>query len=681
MKQIIVLLLFLIPFRANAANYYVSAKGSDGADGTTTGTPWLSIDKVNAAWLAGTFAPGDSILFNRGDTFYGSLIASESGTSGKRIVVAAYGNGARPVISGFTAIPGWTSEGSHIYSYTVKCESLTNMVTVDGINTAMGRYPDAGRYNTFESFSGSSSITDKSLEDTLSYAGGEVVLKSWPWLLDRLTITKHSGNTLTYSGGRNDPWENNGYFIQNHINTLTTQNEWYYDGSKFYIYSGGIPAGKVKISTLDEGVSINGRRYLTFCNLNIQGFNNSLFDVTSSSYITISNCDLKYSGNKVFAGNSGIMSNYNIITYCTIDEINNLAIKLSGNFNNTTISHNTMKNIGNIVGAGGKGESDDFYSGIYTDGPNTIIEFNDITNVGYNPIVFNRTSSGTIVRYNCIDRYCYNKDDGAGIYAWVTPGQSPGTRFQVTGNIILNGIGSLLMKSPGKGTQANGLYMDDRVGNVLLDSNTVYNCAGAGVLIHNAFNITLTNNTIIGSVTEIPNEGGSCIRFNDNESDAPGIDIAGITMTGNKFFSVTQYINTLHYTTDEGNKSSISGAFAAADSNYYIKPNISNLSVAYITYGLPDPSNWISLSGWRSLTGRELHSAGTPLASPLTSLSQFHFLYNKTSSVKTYSISAKLRDAANVAYIGNLELKPYTSLILLGKATVTEVGVKGSAGH
>jgi hypothetical protein len=123
MKQIIVLLLFLIPFSANAANYYVSAEGSDNADGTTTETTWLSLDKVNATWIAGTFAPGDSILFKRGDTFYGSLIASESGTSGKRIVVAAYGSGAKPVISGFTSIAGWTSEGNHLYSYTVKCES------------------------------------------------------------------------------------------------------------------------------------------------------------------------------------------------------------------------------------------------------------------------------------------------------------------------------------------------------------------------------------------------------------------------------------------------------------------------------------------------------------------------------------------------------------------------------
>jgi hypothetical protein len=69
------------------------------------------------------------------------------------------------------------------------------------------------------------------------------------------------------------------------------------------------------------------------------------------------------------------------------------------------------------------------------------------------------------------------------------------------------------------------------------------------------------------------------------------------------------------------------------------------------------------------------------LSAPLTSLSQFHFLYNKTSSVKTYSISAKLRDAANVAYIGTVELKPYTSLVLLGKATVKEVSGKVHAGQ
>ena len=50
---------------AGAATFYVSATGSDSANGLTPSTSWLTIEKVNKT----KFSPGDAILFKRGDAW------------------------------------------------------------------------------------------------------------------------------------------------------------------------------------------------------------------------------------------------------------------------------------------------------------------------------------------------------------------------------------------------------------------------------------------------------------------------------------------------------------------------------------------------------------------------------------------------------------------------------------
>ena len=84
-----------------ATTYFVAAAGSDSNSGTSSGSPWQTIAKVNAS----TFLPGDSILFNRGDAWYGtSLVAPSSGSSGSPITFGAYGSGANPIIKGSTVL-------------------------------------------------------------------------------------------------------------------------------------------------------------------------------------------------------------------------------------------------------------------------------------------------------------------------------------------------------------------------------------------------------------------------------------------------------------------------------------------------------------------------------------------------------------------------------------------------
>jgi Right handed beta helix region len=107
-------LAMLAALPAGATTYYVAASGSDANSGTSKSTPWQTIAKVNAS----TFLPGDSILFRRGDVWYGtSMVAPSSGASGAPITFGAYGSGANPTIkgstflttSGFTLAPDTTT--------------------------------------------------------------------------------------------------------------------------------------------------------------------------------------------------------------------------------------------------------------------------------------------------------------------------------------------------------------------------------------------------------------------------------------------------------------------------------------------------------------------------------------------------------------------------------------------
>jgi len=75
--------------------YYVSPTGNNGNNGTSTGTPWQTIAKVNSM----TFGEGDRILFKRGGTFTGNIVVSNSGTAANPITYGNYDSGNIPEIT------------------------------------------------------------------------------------------------------------------------------------------------------------------------------------------------------------------------------------------------------------------------------------------------------------------------------------------------------------------------------------------------------------------------------------------------------------------------------------------------------------------------------------------------------------------------------------------------------
>jgi hypothetical protein len=81
------------------ATYYVDT-ASTGGNGTTQATSGANAAFATVAAVnAGSFSPGDSILFKKGCVWREQLTVPSSGSSGNPITFGAYGSGADPIIS------------------------------------------------------------------------------------------------------------------------------------------------------------------------------------------------------------------------------------------------------------------------------------------------------------------------------------------------------------------------------------------------------------------------------------------------------------------------------------------------------------------------------------------------------------------------------------------------------
>lgn len=170
MKLILTILILLLCTGAFSQNkYFVKNGGNDAAAGTSDATAWATITKVNA-----TAAGSDSVFFKRGDTFTGTL-TPPTGTPSLKTFIGAYGTGARPVFTGFTTLSGWTNLGGNKWEKAVNSGAALNVVTVNGVHTAMGRYPN---YPTQLAYEGNNTptntyIIDNDLPVSPSWAGAD----------------------------------------------------------------------------------------------------------------------------------------------------------------------------------------------------------------------------------------------------------------------------------------------------------------------------------------------------------------------------------------------------------------------------------------------------------------------------------------------------------------------------
>jgi uncharacterized repeat protein (TIGR02059 family) len=651
MRKALLLLLVCVNLAVSAKDYYVSSTGNDSADGLSSSTAWKTISKVNS--VSSLFNPGDKILFRRGDVFAGTLIMSKSGVAGNPITIGAYGSGANPVITGFITISDWDSYGGGIYYKSVSCESSPNIVTVNGVNTPIGRWPNSD-YLTIDSHSSNRSITDSELPSSPNWTGAEVVIRKQPYIWDRNKITSHSGSTISYTSGSNySAKDGYGYFIQNDIKTLDRQGEWYHNGTNFYMHFGSSSPENysVKISVRDILINVDKVNYITIENISLEGANKYAVQVRDAGYITIQNCNINFTGNTAIYGPFwGSSPNCKIINN-TISNSNNNAITLNSDHTNATISGNNIKNTGMIVGMGESG--DGTYKGIYASGDNGIIQYNTVENTGYVGIDF--FGNNTTVAYNFVNNFNLVKNDGGGIYTY-TGTKTPRYGQKVTNNIILNGIGY------GKGipdneVHASGIYTDDRSRSILIADNTIANCNSSGIFIHNAHEIDITGNTLYNNGSARLDYGSQILFVHDSYS--PDDPIRNLKINNNVFFARTKAQSVICFMTMDSDIP----RFGTADNNYFAKP-IDNTYIARTwNAGWWSTATMRSLSNWQSFTGQDKNSRIAPIS--VDNENKIKFEYNATSSNKVISLDGSYIDVKGTKYSGSITLQPYSSVVLM----------------
>ena len=106
--------------------YYVSPSGSDANNGLSSGAAWQTVAKVNAA----TLHPGDTVLFQGGQTFSGTMLQPpSSGTAASPITFGSYGTGNATIT---------TSASTAIYAYEVGGIVIENL-TITGPGATASR--------------------------------------------------------------------------------------------------------------------------------------------------------------------------------------------------------------------------------------------------------------------------------------------------------------------------------------------------------------------------------------------------------------------------------------------------------------------------------------------------------------------------------------------------------------
>lgn len=567
MKNIFALLIccsFLLQ-QAQGRNWYVANSGND-ANSNAIGTPWQTIDKINASWAS--IAAGDSILFKAGDIFFGSLVIGKAS-----VKIGRYGTGAKPIITGSITLSSWTLTTPGIYKTSAVLLNNTNLVSINGNPAQIARYPNPtdadGGYITFKTGT-IGYIVDTSKNKIAVSIGDYISIKTNDFHFDNGIITRLSGDTFFYRTGiiinasiaavfSVDVQDGHGYFWYNKKSYLDQQNEYWYDSTakELYVYFGATnPATQtVKAAAKEVLIDCNGYQNISIENIALE--NAGLIGIKShnGNGLIIKNVDCTNSGGAGF-----LVSNTPNTTIDNCKIYNSLSCGINLNNRNSTtatISNCSVRKSGYIPGMGSYYDPAD-YCGIYANCANLTVRNNRIDSAGYNGISWQGTNA--LITRNVINTYGFVLQDCGGLYTYTRATKRYYNRV-VSYNIVKNGIGNNF-GSPITYLKTKNYYSDGESSGTIYEYNISDSSNGSGFHCNNCDSLIVRYNLFSNS-----NKAFSLMKW-----DYSGVNVRGNIFKKNILYERSPAYNdyNMHFTISRmyGSLLSNCAAVGIVDSNY-----------------------------------------------------------------------------------------------------------------
>ncbi len=511
-----------------ARDWYVAPGGVDGGAGTTS-EPLATV--AHAVSRAST---GDSILLERGGTYFASDLNAGSGIS-----ITAFGNGALPIVTGSlrVGLPGtWGPNPS------VRTGAVVQRVVACYVN---GRFVRQARWPNIDSGflrndndNEYNRIVDAELATRPGVASGrwtgaQVRWRKWSWWWETRPIASHSPvNTLELDPAGNvginlaDP--GSGYFIDNDLDELDAPGEWHWQAGVLYLYPpswadpGTMEVDVVTTTSTDllvdhESEPIGVRTSGTsFENIHFSRYYGTALAINRPA--TIEDCT--FSEIESTAVHFTWDSQPFVIRRSVFRDVRNIAIKGWADLSDpagSLIERNLFLRIGFEPGYGGNGP---WHAAGVIVGQATaaIVRLNRFVDTGYAGIILG--SDGQTVEKNVFVRTMHTLNDGGAVYTNCNASI-------IRDNIILDTIGDLEYSHEwwplGHGIWPE--FLSD-FHDTVITGNTIYGSNGHGIFLPNNFDCTISGNVIV-----------------DNRRAALGLYVdsnpnQGHTITGNTLASV-----------------------------------------------------------------------------------------------------------------------------------------------
>ncbi|MEZ5407274.1 MAG: right-handed parallel beta-helix repeat-containing protein [Acidimicrobiales bacterium] len=581
---------------SDGSSFYLSADGSDGADGHSPGHAWQTLDRLQSALEDGRVPPGSRILFRRGDVFAGTLRlppARRTPADAGPPTLGAFGDGPAPVLDAAEDLTSWEPTGADQWTaHCTTCDDIQPLLLVEGRLAPLARWPnpdDGDGYRYVTAQEGQGVVIDDGLaaaSPTADWVGAELVIRSVPWVLDRLPVAAQDGNRLTLAQPASYPlYAGFGYFLQNHPAALDQPGEWVWDAANrsVTIRSTAEPGpGSVEAVAAPAVLDLAGSHRVAVADLALRGARTALAarDCTGLSLRDLAVADAA----------TGVD-----LAGCVEAEITALSVANVADIGldahpciDCSITGSSISGVALLAGMGGGG--DGHYLGARIGGADLVFEGNTIDGTGYLGVDVRDRAT---VRGNTIRRFNQVKSDGGGIYVYRA------SDVVIADNLVADAPGTLAgtpLRTPG----THGIYVDDQSRRVTITGNTVLDVGSSGIYLHNAADVTVTGNTIVG-----PREEGILLGDDDlGDVVVSGLEVRDNTVVVDGHQAMAVSAST---TANPPNPGFLSG-LGDIDANRYCgvtgQPQFGVRQPGTVALGL--------LGDWQRLSGYDLTSACAP---------------------------------------------------------------------